>query len=83
MSWPYTPSECARCRYFDAVDPSARDDAGYEIVGLCLHPLIAMELFRLRLRPEPSHCRCFLAAGQDQRVSGSVESGSITRDRLD
>jgi len=53
MSWPYTPSECPRCRYFDALNPSARDDAGYEIVGLCLHPRIAMELFRLRLRPEP------------------------------
>jgi hypothetical protein len=82
MSWPYTPSEWPRCRYFDAFDPAARDDAGYEIVGACLHPRIAMELFRLRLRPEPSHCSCFLAAGT-QSGSGSAESGSVTRNRLD
>ena len=83
MSWPYTPSECPRCRYFDAFDPAARDDAGYEIVGLCLHPRIAMELFRLRLRPEPSHCPCFLAVGQSKRGGGASGSGSITRGRLD
>ena len=83
MSWPYTPSECPRCRYFDAFNPSTRDDVGYEIVGLCLHPRIAMELFRLRLRPEPTHCPCFLAAGQAASGSGSPESGSIARGRLD
>ncbi len=64
VSWPYTPADCPRCRYFDPVEASIRDDAGYETVGLCLHPRIAMELIRLRLRPEPSHCPCFLATRQ-------------------
>ena len=44
VSWPYTPADCPRCRYFDPVEASIRDDAGYETVGLCLHPRIAMEL---------------------------------------
>ena len=60
MSWPYTPRECPYCRYFDRLDPPVRDDAGYEIVGLCGHPRIAMDLFRMRTREEPCHCPCFL-----------------------
>jgi soluble P-type ATPase len=31
MSWPYSPKECPRCRFFERLDPPARGDAGYEI----------------------------------------------------
>ena len=61
MSWPYASDECPRCRYFERLEPPARDDAGYEIVGLCRHPQLAMELFVLQER-DPSElepCPCF------------------------
>ena len=45
-SWPYFPAQCPQCFYFQAEEPSLTDDSGYEIVGFCLHPRIAMELFR-------------------------------------
>ena len=61
MSWPFSPGECPLCRYFQALEPSAFDDAGYEIVGGCLHPRIAMELFRFKQRDpaEMERCPCF------------------------
>ena len=61
MSWPYSPRECPSCRFFDLLDPPAYDDAGYEIVGVCLHPRIAMDLFVLKRR-DPNAldpCPCF------------------------
>jgi hypothetical protein len=61
VSWPYSPQECPRCRFFERLDPPALDDAGYEIVGACLNPRIGMDLFVLRLR-DPSTidpCPCF------------------------
>ncbi len=63
MSWPYGPEECPRCRCFERLEPPVRDDAGYEIVGLCRHPRIATELFVLQDR-DPSGlepCPCFRA----------------------
>lgn len=50
MSWPYSPRECPRCRYLDPLDPPAHDDVGYEIVGVCLHPRIGMDLFLFKQR---------------------------------
>lgn len=48
-SWPYIPHQCPHCAY---IHPEERyvDDSGYEIVGFCRHPLIAMELFKPRER---------------------------------
>jgi hypothetical protein len=68
MSWPYTPSECPLCRYFGAIEPPLEDDSGYEVVGVCRNPRIAMELFRLRERQEPTHCPLFIRA-QEPNVS--------------
>lgn len=66
MSWPYSPHECPECRYVERLEPPLRDDAGYEIVGLCRHPRIAMELFVLQRRDpvtlEP--CPCFRAKNE-------------------
>jgi hypothetical protein len=45
MSWPFTPHQCPGCAYFEALYPPAQDDAGYELPGLCAHPLVGMELF--------------------------------------
>jgi len=43
-SWPYVPDQCPGCIYVHALSPFI-DDSGYEIVGFCRHPRIAMELF--------------------------------------
>ena len=61
MSWPYSPQECPRCRFFERADPPALDYAGYEVVGACLNPRIAMDLFALQQRdPETmAPCPCF------------------------
>jgi hypothetical protein len=63
LSWPFLPGECPRCRYHEPFDEPVREDNtfGYEIVGLCLHPRIGMELFRRQLGEEDdgSHCPCF------------------------
>jgi hypothetical protein len=45
MSWPFTAHQCPVCKYFQAIDPPAHDDVGYELPGLCAHPRIGMELF--------------------------------------
>jgi hypothetical protein len=69
MSWPFSPKECPGCRYLEPVDPPALDDAGYEIVGLCLHPKIAMELFQFKERDPCSvaPCPCFWPAAPAER----------------
>jgi hypothetical protein len=61
VSWPFGEQECPRCSYFDPLEPPAYDDVGYEIPGYCLHPRIAMELFRMRTRDaaELAGCPCF------------------------
>lgn len=45
MSWPYSPSECPSCVFLHQLDVPAHDDVGYEIVGICQHPKIAIDLF--------------------------------------
>ena len=61
-SWPYLPEQCPHCRYFHGSAPAYVDDSGYEILGFCRHPLIAMELFALqKLAPMGSErCRLFV-----------------------
>jgi hypothetical protein len=59
MSWPFTSHQCPLCRYFQALDPPAHDDAGYELPGLCAHPLIAMELFTPRDAARFGECDLF------------------------
>jgi hypothetical protein len=56
-SWPYLPKQCPNCVYIHALVPFI-DDSGYEIVGFCRHPRIAMELFKPRERELPSSERC-------------------------
>jgi len=67
MSWPYSPHECPLCRYFQPLDPPAYDDIGYEIVGGCGHPKIAMELFRFKERDptKMAPCPCFTPKAHD------------------
>jgi len=58
--WPFSPEECTKCRYLEPVAPPAFDDAGYEIVGFCLHPRIAMDLFLFKKREQTMDpCPCF------------------------
>lgn len=61
MSWPYSPNECPHCRYLHPLEPPAFDDAGFEIVGFCLHPRIGMDLFRFQRRDPTTMdlCPCF------------------------
>ncbi len=62
-SWPYFAEQCPQCLYFHAIEPTFVDDSGYEILGLCRHPRIAMELFRSQ-KPQASHperCSLFVA----------------------
>jgi hypothetical protein len=49
------------------LEPPAFDDVGYEIVGGCLHPRIAMELFRFKQRDpaEMERCPCFVRRTAD------------------
>ncbi|MGH2872446.1 MAG: hypothetical protein ACRDL5_08285 [Solirubrobacteraceae bacterium] len=54
--WPYLPGQCPHCMYLHATAPFT-EDSGYEVVGFCRHPRIAMELFRSRLEPSASE-RC-------------------------
>ena len=63
MSWPYSPHECPDCRSFERLEPPAHDDTGYEVIGLCHHPRIAMELFVLQQRDPKTMdpCPCFRA----------------------
>jgi hypothetical protein len=46
----------------------AMDDAGYEIVGICLHPRIAMDVFLFE-RGDPrtmNPCPCFRGKEDDR-----------------
>jgi hypothetical protein len=36
--------------YFQVEEPAFIDDSGYEILGFCRHPRVAMELFRPQQR---------------------------------
>jgi hypothetical protein len=46
------------------IDPSRRDDSGYELRGACAHPRIGMELFVTRegLARRFGDCELFVAA---------------------
>jgi hypothetical protein len=61
-SWPYLPTQCPYCFYFQPEQAPFTDDSGYEILGFCRHPRIGMELFlpqKLDLsRADP--CRLFV-----------------------
>ena len=61
MSWPYSPSECPRCRHLQPIDPPAIEDTGYEILGFCRHPRIGMDLFLFKERDPATMdpCPCF------------------------
>jgi hypothetical protein len=63
-SWPYTELQCPHCSYIHQPEPPWVDDSGYEIVGFCRHPRIAMELFRAQRRDlnEAERCRLFVRA---------------------
>ena len=56
--WPYLPGHCPHCAYLHELSPPARDEAGYEIPGICCHPRIGMELFRPQRRAAPASERC-------------------------
>jgi hypothetical protein len=68
MSWPFTPHQCPRCAYFEALEPPLRDDAGYALPGLCAHPQIGMELYVSRSEGRLADCDLFrpAPAGGDQ-----------------
>jgi hypothetical protein len=57
-SWPYIPDQCPDCHYFCAAVPAFVDDSGYEILGFCRHPRIAMELFRRQREAGSAGDRC-------------------------
>ncbi len=57
-SWPYMPAQCPHCAYLHAIEPPYTDDSGYEIVGFCRHPRIAMELFQPQDLDSPASERC-------------------------
>jgi hypothetical protein len=58
VAWPYMASQCPTCRYFRPFELDARDDAGYQLPGACLHPSIGMELFVSVTRPELLDANC-------------------------
>jgi hypothetical protein len=66
-SWPYFPAQCPDCLYLDPDPQAYLDDSGYEIVGFCRHPRIAMELFRPQQRcPSPAErCPLFIWRGAE------------------
>jgi hypothetical protein len=70
MSWPYSPDQCPRCRYFEELVPPAHDDAGYELPGVCRHPRIGMELFvpMERAPRQFGSCPLFHPAPRDGRA---------------
>jgi hypothetical protein len=71
-SWPYLPAQCPRCAYLHAAEPPYTDDSGYEIIGYCRHPRIAMELFQPQ-KLDPSalgRCRLFVPRNRQSRESG-------------
>jgi hypothetical protein len=77
-SWPYIPGQCPDCHYFCAAAPAFVDDSGYEIVGFCRHPRIAMELFRRQRQTGSATDRCpvFVARLATDHPSASPKKGS-------
>jgi hypothetical protein len=60
VSWPYSPQQCPTCLFLQPLSPPAFDDAGYEIVGVCLHPRISTDLFLFKERAQNvGSCPCF------------------------
>lgn len=66
MSWPFGPDECPRCRYLEPFDRPDHDDSGYEVIGLCSHPRIAMDLF---VSQRPGGCDGALPVLRSQAAS--------------
>jgi len=73
MPWPYMPSQCPTCRYFLPFEPSAEDDAGYQLPGVCRHASIGMELFVPRDRPELAYKKCGLRWAATAAPRGAPE----------
>ena len=73
-SWPYFPEQCPDCVYVHKLTPFT-DDSGYEILGFCRHPRIAMELFRAQRREPSGSERCPLFVPQGLNASGSAVDG--------
>jgi hypothetical protein len=69
--WPFTPGQCPRCCYLDSFEPPELDDSGYELVGFCRNPRIAMELFVSQRPPSEGLGTCprFVAADSSGRRS--------------
>jgi hypothetical protein len=67
--WPFTPGQCPRCRYLERFEPPEPDDSGYELVGFCRNPRIAMELFVSQRPPSEGIGTCprFVAADSSRR----------------
>ena len=80
-SWPYFPEQCSCCRYFEAASPAFIDDSGYEILGFCLHPRIAMELFRPQKLDLTTAERCPLFVRQRPETAKGVNHVSNPRRR--
>jgi|GEM_PF-6259810 len=59
-NWPFIPECCPRCRYFHEFDRASTDESGYETLGFCRHPRIAMPLFRTQ-KIRPPDCPLFIA----------------------
>jgi hypothetical protein len=67
-SWPYLPGQCPHCSYLQPIEPAFVDDSGYEILGLCRHPRIGMELFLPQARSASENERCpFFVRGSPER----------------
>lgn len=62
--WPLSPGQCRRCRFMEPFEPPELDDSGYEVVGFCRNPRIAMEIFVSQRPPSAGVGRCprFVAA---------------------
>jgi hypothetical protein len=80
MSWPFTPHQCRRCVYFEALEPPLRDDAGYALPGLCAHPQIGMELYVSRSEARLADCDLFRSApaGRDRSVPSAASTSKPT-----
>lgn len=73
MSWPFSPEECPNCRYFERFEEPDFDDSGYEVLGLCHNPRIAMDLYRSQ---HPNVAGMEPCPGFVQRPAGASEKKS-------
>ena len=71
-SWPYIPAQCPGCAYFHTESPPFVDDSGYEILGFCRHPRIAMELFRPQQLQTSEADRCPMFIRRAPSRSGTL-----------